>query len=271
MKPTNYLKVAQVAARTGLTERAVYNSLADGSLVAHGGRNGIPADAVDEFIVNRQLTAAAKVGDPTRFAEQVRRRLQQPGGTRETHTQLDKDARDVFGPHVIRAAGMKEGRGCRWCWARMTASVHGGLKPVLDDAHRALLGEPCHQDLKAIRAEVFARHHKPDQTPADTTTQARAAAAKPKTRPSPHTSDQPGSPRRQDNGSDLTTTRRTALTASLQGARDRGDHKHARQLQSLLSALGPQAVRTPKPKAKPPRRSEPHSCGCQCERHRSQP
>lgn len=285
MKPNN-LTVAQVAARTGLTERAIYDRLRDGSLVAHGGRNGITEDAVTRFIVSRQLAAVARIGDLTRFAEDVRKRARQPGGPKGTFTTLDQDARDVFGPHVVRAASMRENRGCRWCWARMTASVHGGLEPQLTPAHRLLLGEPCQQDLKAMRDALFARRRKPDQTP-DTTppaaarraSAARTDAAAPRGRKrcgtpvgtpcSCHSSDRPGGPHRQDNGTDLTAARRTALTASLQAARDRGDRKHAQQIQRLLTALKPQAVRGSKSATSTPR-SRPHGCGCQCEQHRGQ-
>lgn len=276
---------AQAAARTGLTERAIYNALADGSLVAHGGRNGITEEAVDRFIVNRQLAAADKVGDVTRFAERVRRHLQQPGGIRGTHAPLDGDMRDVFGPHVVRAAGMRDKRGCRWCWARLAASVYGGLEPQMTDAHRLLLGEPCTEDLKAMREQLRARRRKPDQ-PTENTPPARTAAAKPKTRTKSgtkacgvpvgvrcecHTSDRPGGPQRarQDKGTALTTTRRKTLTAAIKTAQDRGDRKHAQELRGLLAALGPQAVRTSKSTSGTPR-SEPHGCGCQCERHRSQ-
>lgn len=250
-----YLTAAQAAARTGLTERAVYNALADGSLVARGGRNGITEEAVDRFIIDRQLAAAAEVGDLTRFAEKVRQRLQQPGGIRGTHAPLDGDMRDVFGPHVVRAAGMRDKRGCRWCWARLAASVHGGLEPQMTDAHRLLLGEPCTEDLKAMREQLRARRRKPDQAPTENTPPARTAAAKSKTRTKSgvkacgvpvgvrcecHTSDRPGGPQpaRQDKGTALTTTRR-------------------------------KAVRTPKPTSRTPR-SEPHGCGCTCPEHRSQ-
>lgn len=283
MKPNN-LTVAQVAARTGLTERAIYDRLRDGSLVAHGGRNGITEDAVTRFIVSRQLAAVAKIGsDLERFAEDVRKRAQQPGGPKGTFTTLDQDARDVFGPHVIRAAGMRENRGCRWCWARLSASVHGGLEPQLTPAHRLLLGEPCREDLMAMRDAMFARRRKTDQTPAAAARRASASrtdAAAPRGRKrcgTPvgvrcecHTSDRPGGPHRQDNGTDLTATRRTALTASLQAARDRGDHKHAQQIQRLLTALKPQAVRGSKSAPSAPR-SGPHGCGCTCPEHRSQP
>lgn len=245
MKPKN-LTVAQVAARTGLTERAIYDRLKDGSLVAHGGRSGITEDAVTQFIVSRQLATAAKIGsDLERFAEDVRKRAQQPGGPKGTFTTLDADARDLFGPHVVRAASMREKRGCKWCWARMSASVHGGLEPQLTPSHRLLLGEPCTEDLKAMREQLFARRHrKPDQAPATTqaaaparrASAARTDAAAPRGRKrcgTPvgvrcecHTSDRP----------------RTAVTASAK----------------------------PKPKPKPRRRVDIHPCGCSCPEHRSQ-
>lgn len=284
----NYLTVAQAARRTGLSERAVYDRINDRSLTAHGVKHRIPEDSLTKFILDRQQTAAAKVGDLTHFADRVRRRAQQLGGAKGTVLQLDKDALKIFGPHVVKAAAMADKRGCRWCWARLTASVHGGLEPQLDEPHQILLGQPCREDLTAMREQLFARRRRSDQTPATTqaaaparrASAARTDAAAPRGRKrcgTPvgvrcecHTSDRPSGPHRQDNGTDLTTTRRTALTASLQAARDRGDHKHAQQIQRLLTALKPQAVRGSKSATSTPR-SSPHGCGCQCEQHRSQP
>lgn len=155
----NYLKVTQVVARTGLTERAVYLALADGSLVAHGGgRSRVPEEAVDRFIIDRQLAAAARVGDLTRFAEKVRQRLQQPGGIRGAHATIDQDALKIFGPHVLKAVTLAGNPGCRWCWARLTALVYGGIQPQLTDAHQILLGEPCDQDVAAMHSTT-AKHH----------------------------------------------------------------------------------------------------------------
>ena len=284
-----YLTVAQAAQRTGLSERAIYDRIGDHSLTATGVKLRIPEDSLTQFILDRQQAATAKVGDLTHFAEQVRKRLQWPGGTKGTVLQLDKDALKIFGPHVLQAAGMPENRGCRWCWARMTAAVHGGLQPTFTDAHRRLLGEPCREDITVMREQLRARYPSPQATEPEPV-QARTAAAKPKTRPSRyagtkacgvavgtrcecHTSDRPGGPQRarQDKGTALTAARRKTLTAAIKAAQDRGDHKHAQQLRGLLAALTPQAVRTTKKSASTtPRRPDIHGCGCTCPEHRSQ-
>ncbi|MEH0549231.1 helix-turn-helix domain-containing protein [Streptomyces sp. B21-105] len=273
-----YLTVAQAAQRTGLSERAIYDRIGDHTLTATGIKLRIPEDSLDRFILDRQQAAAAKVGDLTRFAEQVRKRLQWPGGTKGTVLQRDKDALKIFGPHILQAAGMPENRGCRWCWARMTAAVHGGLQPTLTVPHRQLLGEPCREDLKVLREQLRARHPSPQPTEPEPV-QARTAAPRGYkacgiavgVACECHTSDRPGGPRRND-GSDLAATRRKALTAAIKAAQDRGDHKHAQQLRGLLTSLTAQAVRTPKKSAGTTgRRPDIHGCGCACPEHRSQP
>lgn len=288
----NYVTVAQAARRTGLSERAIYDRINDHSLTAHGVKLRIPEDSLTQFILDRQQTTAAKVGDLKEFADRVRRRAQQLGGAKGTVLQLDKDALKIFGPHTVKASAMADNRGCRWCWARLTASVYGGLEPQLDEPHQILLGQPCREDLTAMREKLRARWSGSRPTSANPEP-ARTAAAKPKppitrhmgnkacgtpvgTPCSCHSSDRPGGPRRsqRDDGNSLTASRRKALTAALQEARTRGDLAHARQVQKLLAALKPQAVRTSKPASNPPRttpRSGPHGCGCQCEQHRSQP
>lgn len=244
MKPKN-LTVAQVATRTGLTERAIYHRLKDGSLVAHGGRNSITEDAVTQFITNRQHAAAARIGNLERFAEEVRRHMQTPGGPPGNNLPIDQDARDLWGPHVVRAAGLRDNAGCRWCWARLTASVHGGLRPQLTDPHKILLGQPCQTDLQAMWEDLRSRH-KTDQATTPTDTAPARTAAAPKSR------------------------EETRRLAAPRGHKKCGVpvgeycpcHTSDRH---LIASAKPKT----KPKTKTPRR-ELHGCGCQCEQHRSQ-
>ena len=253
MKPVTYLKVAQVAARTGLTERSIYDKIKDGSLASLGGRNGIPEDAVTQFILDRQQATAARIGgDLTRFAKDARNRARQLGGKRGTHYPSDTDAVAVFGPAAVDAARIPDdARVCRWCWANVTASAHGGIQPGhnyrLYPAFVALLGPPCSEDAKRLMAAWKPSPDHGEDTaaePVQSVPAARTAAAMSRAeirrlaapkghkkcgvpvgvRCECHTSDRP----------------RTAATASA------------------------------KPKPKPRRRVDIHPCGCTCPEHRSQ-
>jgi hypothetical protein len=72
---------------------------------------------------------------------------------RITHTV--PQAKKVFGQDVLTAACM-QGAGCKWCWAKMNAKVHGRVTPQVlswfgSDRHKTgmakglleLLGAPC--------------------------------------------------------------------------------------------------------------------------------
>jgi len=153
------LSVAQAAAAAGLSPRAIYDMVNNGTLVAHGTPLRIDEAAVVELITARQIVTAARIGDLVRFAQQLRTRLQTPGDARRNVDTPDRqDARAVFGPHVVKAAALPPGSGCRWCWARSNAIVHGGLHPQLDDPTRVLLGEPCPEDLTALRDQLRNRY-----------------------------------------------------------------------------------------------------------------
>lgn len=241
------LSVEAAAARVGVSRTLIYELVSSGALVARGAPLRLAAADVDALVTGRHREALARVGDPVRFAQAVRDRAQQIGGQRGTWTPLDQDARDVFGPHVVKAAGMREGSGCRWCWARMAASIRGGLEPQLTDAHRLLLGEPCTEDLRAIRAALFARRGSGQESavsspapPDESVVRARTAAAKPK----------PRAPR-------YVGSKRCGTPVGQPCACHPGPKSKA------VTASAP-------PKAKPPRRVEVHGCGCTCPEHRGQ-
>jgi hypothetical protein len=243
------LSVEAAAARVGVSRTLIYELVSSGALVARGTPLRLAAADVDALITARHREALARVGDLVGFAQEVRDRAQEIGGRRGTWTPLDQDARDVFGPHVVKAAEMREGSGCRWCWARMAASVRGGLEPQLTDAHRLLLGEPCMEDLRAIRDVLFARRGSGQESAvsspalsAESVVRAHTAAAKPKPRAARYV----GSKR-------CGTPVGTPCSC------------HPGPKSKAVTASAPL-----KAKAKAPRRVEPHGCGCTCPEHRGQ-
>jgi hypothetical protein len=291
-----YLSVSEAARRAGLTDRALYDDIADGQLTATGKPARLTEDAVDRFILNRQREYLAKIGnssDLIRFATRARNRARELGGTRGTHTQFDTDATAVFGPAAIKAARIPDQSGsCRWCWARLTASVHGGLQPGTDselhDAYVELLGPPCGEDVKRLLASLRSFVY-PDPIQAAGTPVPAVARymgnkrcgtpvgqpctchpgpkPKPKSKPNGAVTAAAWTPPTDDNGAQLTARRRQALRGRLRIAQQAGDKQYAAQVRKLLTGLTASAV---KPTPKTPRRAEPHGCGCTCPEHRGQ-
>jgi hypothetical protein len=65
----------------------------------------------------------------------------------------------VFGRAAVEVAAApaeKFAGACRFCFADMSARVHGGLRPSDAPAYRVLLGEPCPADRERWRAEAEA-------------------------------------------------------------------------------------------------------------------
>jgi hypothetical protein len=284
------LSVQEAASRTGLSRTAIYGEITQGALLARGTPLHVDEEDLNRFIVDRQRAAASRVGDLERFAEEARRYFQRPSNPsrRGTWTLTDQHARDIFGPHVVKAAGMSQRRGCRWCWARMASGIHGGLEPQLTDAHRLLLGEPCRLDLEHIRDRLFGSRkpqagdeYAPIQA-SGTPAPARYMGAKvcgtpvgqpctchpgPQPKPNNAVTASTWTPPPDDNGAQLVAHRRTELNQRIQDAKERGDHAYAAQLRRLLGGLTASAA---KPTPKTTRRVQSHGCGCGCEQHRGQ-
>lgn len=282
------LSVQEAASRTGLSRTAVYEEITQGTLLARGTPLRVDEADLTRFIIDRQLAATAKVGNLERFAEDARRHFQQPrnASRRGTWTLTDQHARDIFGPHVVKAASLSERRGCRWCWARMASGIHGGLEPQLTNAHRALLGEPCRLDLEHIRDRLFnSRKQQPGDeyapiqasaTPAPKTARYMGVKAcnTPVGQPCTcHPEPKPNNPvtaaawTPPANDTQLVARRRTELTTRLRAAQQAGDTAYSGQLRRMLTALAASGTQ-PKPNTS---RTDIHGCGCECTQHRSQP
>lgn len=246
------LSIVDAAKRAGVSRTLIYEHISSGVLVARGTPQRLASADVNQFILDRQQATVARIGgDLTGFAESARKRARELGGNRGTHYPSDTDAVAVFGPAAIDAARIPDdARVCRWCWATVTASGHGGIQPGRDrrlyPAFVALLGPPCAEDgrrlVAAWRAELNYGVEAVTE-PTQDTSAARTAAAKPKPRTTRYS------------GNKACGTPVGQWCAC-----------HPNSNPKPVTAAG-----TPKPKAKPPRRAEPHGCGCQCEQHRSQP
>lgn len=73
-----------------------------------------------------------------------------PPTGRDALATLTPDASALFGRAAVEVAATPAnafaGGACRWCFADMSARVHGGLRPVDAPAYRVLLGDPCPAD-----------------------------------------------------------------------------------------------------------------------------
>ncbi|MFF7749808.1 hypothetical protein ACFZCP_11230 [Streptomyces sp. NPDC007971] len=82
-----------------------------------------------------------------------------PASGAEALRSLTPDAAAVFGRAAVEVAAApaeKFAGCCRFCFADVSARVHGGLRPSDTPAYRVLLGEPCPADRQRWRAEAEA-------------------------------------------------------------------------------------------------------------------
>jgi hypothetical protein len=92
---------------------------------------------------------------------------------------LPNETRKLFGRAVLRAASLRDGQGCRWCFARNLAQLYGTPAPQFAPALIALLGrQTCEEDrpmLAAAMAELSAGVHGPAGRPSAARTAPPAA------------------------------------------------------------------------------------------------
>ncbi|WP_432019159.1 helix-turn-helix transcriptional regulator [Streptomyces sp. 1222.5] len=182
------LNVPAAARRLGITEWAVRRMISAGRLPnqARTGPALVASADVHRVMQERRAEALRRHPDAEAFARQVRAqlwpnevltrqvvladgRMEQvpvgflptagqvgPASGREALHTLTPDAAAVFGRAAVEVAALdpKTFTGaCRFCFADMSAQVHGGLRPTDAPAYRVLLGEPCAADVQRWRAE----------------------------------------------------------------------------------------------------------------------
>ncbi|MFE1441568.1 helix-turn-helix transcriptional regulator [Streptomyces sp. NPDC058739] len=207
------INAAAAARRLGVSEPAVRKMISAGRLPnrARTGPALVAAADVDRVMHERRADAQRRHPDAVRFAEEVwralwpseaieyvtledgRRALANPdvarhlSGLDQGHKALGlltPDAAAVFGRAAVETAAM--GRkafagACRFCFADVSARVHGGLRPTDAPAYRVLLGEPCPLDRQRWAAETEARRKAADgQRLAERARQRQAAQSRAK-------------------------------------------------------------------------------------------
>ncbi|MET7570797.1 helix-turn-helix domain-containing protein [Streptomyces sp. NPDC005492] len=184
------MNAAAAARRLGISEPAVRKMIGAGRL-PNRSRSGpalVASADVDRVVRERRTEALSRHPDTMAFARQVRAQLwpdevltrqvvladgrivqsgtggyyPTPGqvplasGTEALRT-LTPDAAAVFGRAAVEVAAApaeKFAGACRFCFADMSARVHGGLRPTDAPPYRVLLGEPCPADRGRWRAEA---------------------------------------------------------------------------------------------------------------------
>ncbi|MDJ1131769.1 helix-turn-helix domain-containing protein [Streptomyces iconiensis] len=256
----NLISVADTARRVGVSERTVYDLIQAGALRARGTPLRVDEGAVEELLLARRGEAAARVGDLERFAVKAVAALRTIGVERSwtpTHT----DAVALFGAAAVKAARMQEGSGCRWCWARMTAAVHGGLMPGRFGfaAYRVLLGEPCAVDMRDLRRMLSGA----EKAAAGADEAQPAARTEPPQGPGPK--QRPAAPERARTASGK---RRRKACGTAVGwpclCHDMSGTRAAEPIRGPRSITA--STRKPEPKKRPaPKRAQRmHGCGCRC-------
>ncbi|MGW1063341.1 hypothetical protein ACWD4F_02290 [Streptomyces aureus] len=188
----NVINAAAAARRLGVTEWAVRKMISAGRLPdrAPSGPALVASADVDRVMSERRAEALNRHPDTMAFARQVRAQLWPdevltrqvtlidgrteqwavggyypadgqvaPASGREALRTLSPDAAALFGRAVLEVAALpvKAFTGsCRFCFADVSARVHGGLRPTDAPAFRVLLGEPCAADRKRWAAEAEA-------------------------------------------------------------------------------------------------------------------
>lgn len=183
---------AAAARRLGVSEPAVRKMISAGRLPdrAPSGPALVASADVDRVMTERRAEALSRHPDTMAFARQVRAQLWPdevltrqvtlidgrteqwavggyhpadgqvaPASGREALRTLSPDAAALFGRAVLEVAALpvKAFTGsCRFCFADVSARVHGGLRPTDAPAFRVLLGEPCAADRKRWAAEADA-------------------------------------------------------------------------------------------------------------------
>lgn len=186
------INAAAAARRLGVTEWAVRKMITAGRL-PNRSRTGpalVASADVDRVIQERRAEALGRHPDPVAFARQVRAQLWPdevltrqvvladgrterwatggyypaagqvaPASGPEALRTLTPDAAAVFGRAAVEVAAAPAEQfagACGFCFADMSARVHGGLRPSDAPAYRVLLGEPCAADRQRWRAEAEA-------------------------------------------------------------------------------------------------------------------
>lgn len=151
-----FVTLNRATEQLSLSRTAVLNLVAAGQIRRRQatGTTELHAEDVQRVSRTRRRQALSRIPDLGALAEAVRLRLRprpMAGGLtggRDAIGLLSVDARAVFGLDVLTAACMADQPGyCRWCWSRMSASVHGTPAPEDLPAYGILLGPQCPKDV----------------------------------------------------------------------------------------------------------------------------